>query len=780
VIKRPLVWVLGAYLAGMFLAFNKISLLYVLLLTLLSYLIIYHLMFQVKKTYINHHDNFLWCLPLLLILGFYTLGGQMTSPTIDLAFEEKAECELSGEITMIVEKQMGKALYVKDNTIYLSSKEPYLCENVIVNCSDSQYYLVGNHITVYGEILKFSEAANPGQFNEKMYYQIENIDYKVKAEEIRITDTGYSKFHAILNRIKQKLIKVYDTILSDKESGALIAMLLGEKYLLDEEIKQLYQENGISHILAISGLHISLIGLFVFKLFKKLKVPLIPATFLSILFIYSYGILTNSSVSTNRSVVMMVILLLSAIFGKTYDMLSATALSAFLILLKNPMQLFSAGFLLSFGAVLGIAVLIPCLQTLFPSKNPLLSSLYLSVSAQAITMPMVLYFFYQIPTYSVIINLLVLPCTSILVLTALLAGIAGVIFMPLGVFLIGGTNYILKFYEWVCRIGSNLPGNLITVGKPEGLRIFLYIILLLLFIWAVKHYKRKGFIILLPVAVIILFLPQKNVGLEITMLEVGQGEAIFMETETGATYLIDGGSNNINKVGTYRIQPFLLSSGVDRIDFAIITHSDSDHISGIKELLTGKRITIKQLVLPNTNLRDEAFIELEALAKEQGIKVSYIEAGDTIICGDIKITCLHPARDYMAQSNNAYSTVLSLSYGEFDMLLTGDLQQDGEELLMQMFQGEIHPVQPLITDYDVLKVAHHGSKYSTYEEFLQVVQPEFSLISCGKDNFYGHPHKELLERLQQIDSDVTITYESGAIFIKTDGNKMEISEFSNK
>lgn len=795
-IKRPLVWVLGAYLAGMFLAWHKVSLLYSLLLTLLTYLIIYLLMFKVKKTYINRRDSFLWCLPLLLFLGFFTLGGQLVSPAIDLAFEEKAECELSGKITMIVEKPLGKALYVKDNSIFLSSKEPYLCENVIIYCSDQQNYLIGNQITVYGEIQKFSEASNPGQFNEKMYYQIENIDYKVKADVIIITDARYSKFQAVLSRIKQKLIMVYDTILSEKESGALIAMLLGEKYLLDEEIKQLYQENGISHILAISGLHVSLIGMFVFKLFKKLKIPLIPATAFSILFLYSYGILTNFSVSTNRAVVMMVVMLLSSIFGKTYDMLSATSLSAFLILLINPMQIFSAGFLLSFGAVLGIAVLMPCLHTLFPSKNPLLGSLFVSISAQAMTMPMVLSFYYQFPAYSVFINLLILPCMSVMVLTALLAGIVGVISLPIGVFLIGGANYILKFYEWICKIGSNLPSNLITVGKPDLLRILLYMAILLIFIWGVKHFQRKGLIILLIAAVIILFLPTRNVGLEIAMLDVGQGEAIFMETETKATYLIDGGSNDISKVGVYRIQPFLLSNGVDRIDFAIITHSDSDHISGLKELLVGNRIIIKHLVLPNTSLRDEAYMELETLAKNRRIEVLYIEAGDTLINGDIRITCLHPTSDYQAQANNAYSTVLSLSYGEFDMLLTGDLQQDGEELLMQTFQRGIYTgtdksleyssnmeqdnFPPLITDYDVLKVAHHGSKNSTYINFLQVVQPEFAIISCGKDNFYGHPHKELLERLQQIGSDVSITYKSGAIFIKTDGKKMEISEYKRR
>jgi competence protein ComEC len=720
------------------------------------------------------------------------MKGQLVRPELDGVFEDKAECELSGEITMIVEKPLGIALYVKNITIYLKPNEPFLCENVIVSCPDSQNYLVGNHITVCGEIQKFSERSNPGQFNEKLYYQIENIDYKVKAEKISISDSGYSKFHMVLNNIKKKLIQVYTAILPEKESGTLIAMLLGEKYLLDDEIKQLYQENGISHILAISGLHVSLIGFFMFKLLKKLKLPLIPSTIISILFIYSYGVLTNFSVSTNRSVVMMTVMLLSAVFGKTYDMLSSTALSMFLILLKNPLQLFSAGFLLSFGAVLGIAIMIPCFHTLFPSKNRIINSLYVSIGAQAVTLPVILSIFYQFPVYSVVINLLILPCISALVLTAVLAGIVGIIDLPLGIFCIGGANYILKFYEWVCRIGSSLPHNLLTTGKPDNFRLFFYGLFLVIFIWGVKKYQKKAFLILFLMAVALLLLPETRAGLEVTMLDVGQGEAIFIESRSGTTYLIDGGSNNISKVGTYRIQPFLLENGVDRIDYAIVTHSDSDHANGLMELLSGSKITIRRVVLPDTNLRDKAYLEIEALAREKKIELLYIKKGDSFRDGELRMTCLHPAPGYTAKSNNSYSTVLSLSYKEFDMLFTGDLQQDGEELLMQIFGDQkimengsnLVPetntgqevLQPIL-DNDVLKVAHHGSKYSTFEDLLNIIRPEYSLISCGKDNFYGHPHKELLDRLVEIGSDIRITYETGAIQIITDGKKMKIRNY---
>lgn len=777
-----------AYLLGMYCAWHRIPLVVVMLFMILSTAVIYIFMFRVRKPYINRQDYFLWYLPLLLFLGFLIMQEQMVRPEIESAFEEKAECTLTGKISMIVDKKGGRVFYVKDNYIYLSRGEPYLCENVIVQCSDDKKYQVGNSITVYGKIQKFSKATNLGQFNSQLYYQIENIDYQVKAEVIEIIDASYSKFHAILYNFKQKLVRVYDTILSKKESGALTAMLLGEKQLLEDEIKQLYQQNGISHILAISGLHISLIGLSIYQLLKKLRCPIIVTTLLSIILIYCYGVLTNFSVSTNRSIVMFTVMLLSRIIGKTYDMLSATALSAFLILLTSPMQIFSAGFLLSFGAVLGLSVLIPCFQILFPTKNKFISSIYISIAAQAMTLPLVLIFFYQLPIYSVLINLIILPCVSILTITALLAGIFGVIYLPLGVFLVGGANYILRFYEWLCRLGSNLPGNLITLGKPDSLRVILYFILLILFVWASKHYGKKKVIAILIFALIVLVLPQKSIGVQVTMLDVGQGDGIYMQTETGKTFLIDGGSSDVSKVGTYRILPFLKASGVSEIDYAIVTHSDQDHVSGLMELIQEEMIRINFLILPNIDAKDTSYLELEALANEKGIKVLYIEAGDVIQDHDVIITCLHPTPDFHVTTANAYSTVLSISYGEFDMLLTGDLEQDGEKLLLDLLQEKkleqqydqaVNKDFLLATDYDVLKVAHHGSKYSTCENFLEIVKPEYALISCGKNNGYGHPHAELLDRLNHMNSNVYITSKTGAITIHTDGKKIEIDEFVN-
>lgn len=761
---------LGAYLWGIFLGWIGFSLIIIITLSIFICILIYWLLYRSKLKLLTSKDSFIWCLPAFIILGFLIMGDVVRPPPMDLAFEDKVVGRLNGEVIMNVAKQNSNVLHLKDVTVELADKNIYRCDKVLIYYRESKEYLIGNKVTVYGTIQKFSKATNPGQFNEELYNRIQKIDYKVMAEEIEIIDSGYRPFYVFLSRVKERILKVFEELLDDRESGVISAILLGERHLLEDEVKDLYQENGISHLLSISGLHISLIGMAVYNLLKKMKAGLPISTFACLVFIYSYGILTNFSVSTNRAIVMLSVSLLARIFGRSYDMLSAMSLSALIILLQNPMEIFSAGFLLSFGSVLGIALIMPSFKSIIQSKNKIIDSILISLSVQLMTLPLMLYFFFQLPIYSTLINLILLPLMSMLVISSLIAGTAGLIYLPLGIFLIGGANYILKFYEGVCSFASRLPKNLITPGQPELLLIFLYYFVIVIFLLLVKKGAGRKTLLLLFFAVLLLIIPKKNPGLTVTMLDVGQGDGIFMETETGTRFLIDGGSSDVNQVGTYRIQPYLLSQGVDRLDYAFVSHYDHDHISGLKDLLEGTRIKINHLILPKLEegvLDSEAQIELEELAREKSCNILYIKAGDIIREGDLHIRCLHPAEDYNIRTNNGYSVVLSLNYKEFDMLLTGDLEADGEELLMEMLEGK----------YDVLKVAHHGSKNSSGEEFLNLIKPRYSLISCGKNNRYGHPHVELLERLDDIGSEAIVTYESGAITIRTDGERMELEKY---
>lgn len=806
-IKRPLVWVLAAYIAGVLLAWCKASLFFIIV-TLIAYIFILYLLFvRIQVKFLNKKDRFLWSLPVLLLLGLLAISDRMRPPELDRTFEVKAPCTITGKVTMETDRPQGKVLYLTGCMVSFKNNRQCQAGNIILYTSDSRTFLPGNRIEAAGTVIKLSKPSNPGQFNEYIYYKSENIDYKAYADSIIITDTQASEFRVLLQKVRDSLLITYKRLLQDKEAGTLTAIVLGDRYILSEDIKALYQESGISHILAISGLHVTLIGISIYKLLKKVKAGLIPAAIISASIMVLYGIMTGLSVSTHRAIVMFIVMMLAHLLGRTYDLLSALSLTALIILLQNPLQIFQAGFLFSFGAVYGIAVLYPVIKKLLGFRHALWDMVAVSFTVQAVTLPVLLACFYQFPLYGLIINLIVIPLMSALMLSALSAGIIGLLSLRLGIFLIGGANYILKLYEAICMLNAKLPKSLITTGKPAAGRIILYYILIILFIWGASKYKKKRMALIPLAAIVLLLLPVHKTGLKVTIPDMGQGEAIIINTDKGSTFLIDGGSSDNKKAGTYLLEPYLLSTGIDCVDYAIITHPDEDHISGLMELLSGHKITIHNLVLPDVfsgagltaatsdKMGREDYEELEKLAYTLGTKILYIDEGDTITEGKLMLTCLFPAKGLYYNSANAYSTVLSLSYGEFDMLLTGDLTSMGEEYILRKYfateqigydstDTNIHAVDSLsgireMSDgYDILKVAHHGSKYSTSEEFLKIVKPKLSVISCGKNNRYGHPNRELLERLDDIGSSVAITYESGAITIRTDGKRMMVTKMT--
>lgn len=779
--KRPLVWILGAYLLGMGFAWRQLTIGWMLIIALLLVPMLLYGLGHWKDDPVQRRDYTAIILPVFLVIGFLVMKEQLTYPRLYEVFEQEVYCRLTGTVKKIVSKEQVQALYVKNNSISLSGEELYTCENIIVYVSKDQSYQVGNRITAHGTLQKFKEATNPGQFNEALYYKIENIDFKLMAEQTEISDFGYSFYHAGLDYIKKRMIGVYQDILGEREAGTTLAMLLGEKNMLEEDVKHLYQENGISHILAISGLHVSLIGMCVFRIARKCRQSMITATIITICFIYSYGELTDFSVSTKRAVLMMVLLLCATLLGKTYDMLSSAAFCALIILLQNPLQLMSAGFLLSFLAVIGIAVLPPVLKQLFPGKNSVKDSLFISLSAMLTTTPMVLYYFYQYPLYGIVTNMVILPFITVLTLSSLLAGFLGMLSTRAAIFVIGGTNYILKLYDLVCRGIRYLPYHMINVGRPGILVILISYCCILLFLYLGKRYSKRYLILLLLCSQLLFFIRLPGKELRITLLDVGQGDAIYIESREGTSILVDGGSTDERRVGTYRIVPFLKSQGVQRLDYIIITHSDQDHINGLTELMEKELLPVGCLVLPDLSNKDVGYLYLEALAMEKGIPVRYIKAGDYIKEGMLEILCLHPAWEDEGLNANAGSTVLSVSYGEFDMLLTGDLEAEGERLLLQRMQNMDYyrelGINPAI-DYEVLKVAHHGSKNATSEEFLKLISPEYALISCGEKNRYGHPHPLLRERLTDAGCKVFITYDSGAITIYTDGRKLILQSYT--
>ena len=216
------------------------------------------------------------------------------------------------------------------------------------------------------------------------------------------------------------------------------------------------------------------------------------------------------------------------------------------------------------------------------------------------------------------------------------------------------------------------------------------------------------------------------------MLDVGQGDCLFWELPEGTTFLSDGGSTSVSDVGNYRIVPFLKARGVHKIDYLLISHMDQDHINGIKEVLEDGSIQVEQALLPGLQRKDDAYLEMEALLKNANVEKHCLNSGDLATQGDYSMRCLWPPVEGQMDDRNKMSLVMEVEYGAFRMLLTGDIDEQAERQLAAT--GQLETV-------DILKVAHHGSRYSSSSEFLAQATPAVSLISCSATNRYGHPKK---------------------------------------
>lgn len=362
--------------------------------------------------------------------------------------------------------------------------------------------------------------------------------------------------------------------------------------------------------------------------------------------------------------------------------------------------------------------------------------------------------------------------------------------MPLGKFILSNAYWLLKIYEAICRVFQKLPGHMLIIGRPCWWQLLLYYLILSgILAWLLYSFhkidemeyqkvplqpeilrkKTKHLGKLLPAMCILLILPIPSAAFEITLLDVGQGDGIYIHTPKQQNILIDGGSTSEKQVGKYRILPFLKSRGIRQIDYMIATHADEDHINGLEELInmSGDGYHIRQLLLPDVADKDQSgYVLLRKAAEQKHIPVRYLSTGSYFQSGGVSFVCLNPAAGNAFDSANAESITLSMQYQNFSCLFTGDLEGAGEEALQNIISSASTRQSYHIPEhYTVLKVAHHGSKNSTCEQLLDRLKPECALISCGRKNRYGHPHKELLERLASSGADIRRTDESGALSV---------------
>lgn len=711
---------------------------------------------------------------------------------------------LSGQVDRIEFKNEKEIVYL-NHVICDSSQRELFSElqkfskvSCICYISEAEKIRIGSTVLVKGTLRSFSAASNPGEFDYQSYLRLQNLYFSVQDAEICERGSHYDILRDFLYRFRCKCAGLFDQALNEENAGILRAMLLGDKTELAKEDKSLFQKSGISHILAISGLHVSLIGMGLYRLLARLRIPHRFNMGICILFMVLYGMMTGMSQSACRAILMFAISLNAKRVGRTYDMLTALAVAAVCLLLEQPRYVYQAGFQLSFGAVMGMACLEPAMEQIFGKGGKGIGgrarrSVYVSLSIQLVTFPVLLYHYYEYSLYSMWLNFLVLPTVGVVVGSGLMILLCA----GMSKWLVRIPAAVCSLLLWGYRNGGGilirLPGAVWIVGRPKACQLVLYaagiagFLLLSLgagrreagagglrcFSWIYAKKYRTYIIGILGIlcSVLVLTVSVKQ-GMTVTLLDVGQGDGACIEVQSGHAVLIDCGSSDQSGLTEYRLEPFLKSRGIHTLDAVFLSHLDSDHTSGVLGLLSDTRsgIRIRKLILSQALPRDDAWRNMTEAAAKANVELCYMCEGDSYHNGKMSIRCLYPAENTDGSDDrNALSMILLLEYGSFQAVFTGDADEAGElQALSQLAQPEV---------CDLLKIGHHGSASSSSQRFLEALSPEVAVISCGRNNLYGHPSAQTLERLEAQKITYLTTMEHGAVTIRTDGKRYTVETF---
>lgn len=677
----------------------------------------------------------------------------------------------------------------------------------IIIYSQDSFCRAGDYVYVKVKLKDFEEPTNEGQFNARAYYTSAGINYQgIFKETVNITSRAGALKTGLIN-ISDYIKNVYDNTFTEKNAGTMRAIVLGDRSVLDDEVKEAYKKNGISHILAISALHITMVGMSVYGMLKKF-IRIIPAAVLSSIIMLSYLYITGNSVSAGRAVIMILVFMLADVLGRTSDGANTLGLAVVILIIINPYYISNLGFRMSFFAMTGIIFVKPVFSNketvmLFFRKKKtdsltatlvyrhITDMLITGLCVQIATLPVVLCMSGQIAIISLLLNIIVIPLMSVIMISGIFTGIIGFISMKAALWTAGAGEYILDLYSWLCEMASGSSGTVIVTGHPPEKAVILYYVFLIA--WCGIYYV-KGFscisvvyrnVLAAVLYIIITMQLRYDIGcsMKISMLDVGQGDAIVLQTSEGFNALFDGGSTSKKDTGRYRIYSYLKYAGVRSLDYVFISHPDKDHVSGIFELIDmcDNTFEIKNIVLPDINDTQGTLSEISEAAYRAGINVLHAGRGDAVSAESLNISCVHPCKNYNYESTNDYSAVYLISLGNFSMLMTGDAESRAERCMIQDVRksGDKLDLQKL-SGINVLKTGHHGSRGASSEEFLKFVKPETALISCGADNSYGHPHKETIQRFKAAGTKVYRTDEGGEIMVRVWDSSYEVETYAER
>lgn len=664
---------------------------------------------------------------------------------------------------------------------------------VLVSGNQSPEIRYGDYIIVTGSMTRPERQRNPGGFDNRLYLAQKRVCSIVRASGENLAMTGENKANLLIKTgyvLRDSIVDTVNRCMPAQHAALLNGMLIGYREDLGEEVEKAFRDAGLLHIMAVSGANVAFIVLPLLFVFKRFGLNKIASCSLIIAFLAVFTCVTGFEPSVVRAVIMADTVLVGRMLRRETDIYTSISFAALLMLLYNPFILFNTGFQLSYAATISLClfyanikkalagVRLPVITRLAETarlsettKLPVAARLTETIkdtlagtlAAQLGVLPLSASYFNSISLISLFSNLVVVPLTGIITIIGLFMAFAGSVWL-IPARIMGHVNYsLLSIILYTVKYSSRVPFAAVNTPRPSAFFIISYYFCLFLFIWFFpnlsvrkKYVARAASIIFsafIAVSALKAFMPKP---LKVVFIDVGNGDSIYIETPNNLRMLVDGGNGG-------KVIPCLLYHGTFKLDIVFATHDHADHIGGLPEVL--EQIDVANLILPGHTHQPD-FEILTDIAEKKGIKVHYLNAGDTIVGrGDLRIEAVHPGTDASFEGNNG-SLVLRLLYGEAEILFTGDIESEAEGTIL---------TENWDINADIMKIPHHGSRTSSTDEFLDRVNPKAAVISAG--GMYGHPSLEIVDRLRVYGIQVFRTDSDGAIILETDGRKIWIKRW---
>ena len=757
------------------------------------------------KRYFRYFKLFINKQALIIIIIFSIISNSIVIYK-NIEYEKSFKDEENLEVTAIVLSQKEEKDYNYTYKIkLLKGKNKNKCLYLKIDKKQEVNLEYGDKIFITGEFQEPQGMRNEGGFNYKEYLKSLNIYGSVKAKNIKVIEQNKGNiFMNFTYKISDEIKENIEEFMGEKYSGLLIGLLLGDSSKIDENMEENFKITSLTHILAVSGAQVSYIIVAMYSLLKR-KIGIQKTRVVIIASLIFYTALTGFSPSIVRAGIMGIILMISGLVFRKNDIINSIAISLFFMLVYNPFLLENVGLQLSYLGTIGIIgfnkTIILILKNIqirnrkwkykINRKLILLISkikeiLAVTMSASLAVVPVMIYHFNLFGTYFLITNLL----ASIIIGPITLLGTLLVIISFISINIAKILSYILKFLIDILLFISSfskLPISKIYIPTPTiTFIIIIYLSLIIsLFIYKVFHernpnttilrvrnllalvkYKfkqnrddviKKIIIISIIISLCMIFIPR---DLQINFVDVGQGDSTFIITPKNKTILIDGGGSNTGSfdVGENTLLPYVLDKGYNKIDLMIISHFDSDHVGGLLTIL--EEIKVEKILIAKQEEQSENYKRFLNIVKEKNIPVIIGKEGDKInIEKDLYLDILFPESEQIEENViNNNSLVFNMHYNNFSMLFTGDIEEIAEKRIIEITNKSRLKA-------DIIKVPHHGSKTSSTRELLEIVLPKIALIGVGKDNLFGHPSSETIDKLDELEIKTYRTDINGEIMI---------------